>query len=293
MRPHRFIRSHSLGAASSIARLGRFGGVPLAATIPLLLLPLTAACSNGESKTASNSPTPAALLDESFDVAKVVRVVDGVTIAVEVDGRVLTVRYLGLELPVEQQGSDGPTLEERALEFNRFLVQGRQIDVEEGPVRMDAEGRLLLYVYVDGEMVNKTLLTNGYAAQAKFPAEFEHRRSFALAEEGAKREQRGYWEPPPASRPESGNLSPSPTPAFGGGTLPSLPGQSGPKIICDYSGTVDPVIKGNVEAVTGDLVYYAPDSLFYSTTEVNEDDGDRFFCTETDAVSAGFKKSKH
>ena len=54
-----------------------------------------------------------------------------------------------------------------------------------------------------------------------------------------------------------------------------------------------PVIKGNVESQTGDRLFHVPGDLLYSTTVVSEADGDTWFCTEEQAVTTGWTKSKH
>jgi hypothetical protein len=77
-------------------------------------------------------------------------------------------------------------------------------------------------------------------------------------------------------------------PPFGGGTLPS----TGVGTACDYSGTSQPVIKGNVDERNGELAYHVPGGLFYESTSVDEAQGDRWFCLEMEAVASGFKRSK-
>ena len=253
---------------------------------------LTAACAT-EPPPPSVSPTQVVPppVEKALTIGRVVSVVGGATIDVEVDGQVLRVQYLGIEVPdAEPPGTNGQPLRERALEFNRFLVDGRTVELEKGAVEANALGHLLRYVYVDGEMVNMALLTNGYAAVASFPPDFRHRTSFAMAEESAKREQRGYWSPAPEAGKEDGSATPASSEPFSGGTLPSPPGLA---TSCDHSTTGAPAIKGNVDSQTGERVYHVPGGIFYSTTEVSAADGDRWFCTEEEAVAAGWTKSKH
>ena len=105
-----------------------------------------------------------------FTAARVVRVIDSITIDVEIDGQVFRVRYLGVQVsdtPV--LGADGASISERALQFNRFHLQSGLVELERDIMDTDTSDRLLRYVYVNGEMVNKALLTNGYATVASFP----------------------------------------------------------------------------------------------------------------------------
>ena len=53
------------------------------------------------------------------------------------------------------------------------------------------------------------------------------------------------------------------------------------------------VIKGNIDTDTDEKVYHVPGGFFYRTTVVQKENGDRWFCTEQEALAAGWKKSKH
>ena len=267
----------------------------MAAALAILVLIATACTIDEPPMSGSRTPGTVAADDERFAKATVVNVVDGVTIDVERDGQMFRVRYLGIEVPgTDAPGPDGVSLGKRARDFNVHLVMSQTVELEKGMVDTDSFGHLIRYVYVDGEMVNKALLTNGYATVAGFPADFKHKTSFALAEEGAKNERRGLWTSP---SPVTGQATLSPTPAvvqpFSGGTLPVPPSMRNKTAICDYSGTVQPVIKGNIDRRTGEHIYHVPGSFFYSKTEVSESDGDRWFCTEEEASAAGWKRAKH
>ena len=57
---------------------------------------------------------------------------------------------------------------------------------------------------------------------------------------------------------------------------------------CDFSGTSEPVIKGNIGS-SGDKIYHTPESPFYSRTVIDEAAGERFFCSEEEALEAGWR----
>ena len=268
----------------------------LLVVLGVLLPSLITACSfQEESPSPSPTPKPTPTENATFTTATVKRVVDGVTIDVVAGGKKLRVRYLGVEIPVNG-GTDGEegNLAERALEFNTFLVDGRTVELENDVVETDLAGLELRYVYVNGEMVNEVLLTNGYATVTSFPPDFAYKNSFLVAEESAKRDQRGFWK---RSSSPLGQEMPTPVPttvpAFPGGTLPLPPGAQQGGAVCDYSDTGEPVIKGNVESRTGELIYHVPGGFFYATTKVEESEGDRWFCTEDEAIAAGWKRSVH
>ena len=263
--------------------------------IPLLI---AGACLSAMLVSCS-SPAPAATPDPPQDnlpveeqavvQARVVRVVDGATIDVDVDGEIVRVGYLGVEIAdVEQVKGDTVSVAERAMEFNRFLVEGKMVRLERGGPDLDSAGRRLRYVYAQGEMVNMALLTNGYAIVAASPPNFLHKTDFVVAETAAKEDKRGAWK---SHRP-----GPQPTPTTGpftGGTLPMPSSVRRDTVVCDFSGTSLPAIKGNVDQRTKERVYHVPGGLFYATTEVRAEDGDRLFCTEQDAVEAGWSKAAH
>ena len=97
--------------------------------------------------------------------------------------------------------------------------------------------------------------------------------------------------PPEPSTPEPSSPEPS--------TLePSTPEPSTPEVqtptstrICDYSATADPVIKGNVGFDSGERIYHVPGGEFYEEAVINPSYGERWFCTEADAIAAGWRRS--
>ena len=49
-------------------------------------------------------------------------------------------------------------------------------------------------------------------------------------------------------------------------------------------------VKGNI-TLTGERVYHLPYQAFYTATIINPSRGEALFCTEQDAIKAGFRKS--
>ncbi|RWD31169.1 MAG: thermonuclease family protein [Mesorhizobium sp.] len=50
-------------------------------------------------------------------------------------------------------------------------------------------------------------------------------------------------------------------------------------------------IKGNISA-DGERIYHAPGQKYYSVTIINQAKGERWFCSEAEAVAAGWRRSK-
>ena len=51
-------------------------------------------------------------------------------------------------------------------------------------------------------------------------------------------------------------------------------------------------IKGNKSFVTGEKIYHMPGGEFYDRTVINKAKGERWFCTEDEAMANGWRKSK-
>ncbi len=94
----------------------------------------------------------------------VLRIVDGDTIEVDLDGRTEDVRYIGIDTPESvKPGSPVECFGKEAAEANRALVEGRRVRLEFDRELRDRFGRLLAYVYAGGELVNATLIEQGFA----------------------------------------------------------------------------------------------------------------------------------
>lgn len=257
---------------------------------------LGVACSS-RAQAPSSTPSQAAPVPspEGLVAAPVVEVLDGATIDVQAGGRVLRVRYLGVEIPDGSAFHDARRyIAEEALRFNRFMVEGRTVELQRDALDADGAGRLLRYVYVNGQMVNTALLTNGYAGVATTPESFTYKSEFLAAQELAKADGRGMWvslTPASGTAPRAGDGTPSLPPTIFG-TLPAPRGGASAQV-CDYSGSGTAVIKGNVDPKTGQRAYHVPGGVFYATTVIEASQGDRWFCTEFEAIAAGWTKSAH
>jgi len=51
------------------------------------------------------------------------------------------------------------------------------------------------------------------------------------------------------------------------------------------------VIKGNISS-SGERIYHVPGGQYYDRTIIDEAAGERWFCTEAEAVAAGWRKAK-
>ena len=157
-------------------------------------------------------------------------------------------------------------------EYNAGLVLGKTVALEKDVSETDQFGRLLRYVWLDGEMVNATLVRDGYAQASSYPPDVKYQALLSTLQAEARDAGRGLW-----------GAACEPTP-----TATAAPAVAG---ACDYSATVEPVIKGNISA-SGEKIYHVPGGAFFDKTVVDTAKGERWFCTEAEAIAAGWRKSK-
>jgi micrococcal nuclease len=127
----------------------------------------------------------------------VAHVVDGDTIDVELNGRTVRVRYIGVNTPetthpTKGQEPCGP----EAAEANRTLVEGQTVRLELDVQQRDRYQRLLAYVYVSDVMVNAELVRQGYAQMATYPPNVRYADHFRQLQQDARAAGAGCWKVP-------------------------------------------------------------------------------------------------
>ena len=126
--------------------------------------------------------------------ARVVRVIDGDTIEVEIGGSTEDVRYIGVDTPeTVKPGTPVQCFGPQASEHNHELVEGQAVRLRFDAERRDVYGRLLAYVHVRDLFVNAALLRRGYATTLTIPPNDSQAARFARIEQAAARDGRGLW----------------------------------------------------------------------------------------------------
>lgn len=199
-------------------------------------------------------------------------VIDGDTIGI--DGN-MKVRLIGIDAPE----SNECYYEESRDELVR-LVQGKYVRLEKDIDSVDGLGRLLRYVYLPGEdleeddiFVNEHLLRQGYAQTFSQAPNKQYNMLFVKAREEALIQRRGLWSDE-----------------------------------CDYleefeqeneltreinEPPSDPncLIKGNISSRGAGKLYFPPGCSSYNQIKIDTSKGEGYFCTEEEAMAAGFEKS--
>ena len=166
-----------------------------------VLMLLAAACRGGRQASpppgAVGTGTAAAITATPrgpAETARVLRIVDGDTILVLLDGREERVRYIGVDTP-ETVAPDRPVecFGTEASAANARLVEGQTVRLERDVSERDRFGRLLRYVYAGDVFVNAELVRAGFATAVTFPPDVRETARLRQLERDARAAKRGLW----------------------------------------------------------------------------------------------------
>jgi micrococcal nuclease len=217
--------------------------------------------------------------------SNVVRVIDGDTLKITLNGREETVRLLLIDTPetvhpnkpVEPFGKDASNFTKNTL------PQNSKIQVELGISERDKYGRLLAYVYKNGKMINEQLLEKGLARVAYiYPPNTKHIDEFRVIQSRAQKQAIGIWsiENYATDRGFNDNVTKQSSNHKQNITSSSKTANN------IYSNQqCKKVIKGNITS-TGKKIYHVPGGQYYQITKPEQT-----FCTEEEAQKAGYRNS--
>ncbi len=199
------------------------------------------------------SPTETPVLSAASESFKVTRVVDGDTIEIEGGEKI---RYIGIDTP-ETVDPRKPVqcFGIEASKKNKELVEGKIVRLEKDITDRDKYSRLLRYVWVDDLFINLELVKQGFASSYSYPPDIKYQKEFLAAETEAREAERGLW-----------------------------------KACVQEAPTSDCDIKGNI-STAGEKIYHLPGCGSYAKTQIDEQRGERWFCSEKEAQGAGWRKA--
>lgn len=201
--------------------------------------------------------------------SKVIRVIDGDTVELEFGQKV---RYIGIDTPETVHPTKSiECFGREASNKNKELVEGKNVILEKDISETDVYGRLLRYVYIEGIFVNDYLVRQGFASSSSYPPDVKFQEQFHQAEIEARQNSQGLW-----------------TACSGGVNQQSAPSNQQASVEQDVNGCA---IKGNISS-TGEKIYHTPGQYYYNKTQIDKTKGEKWFCSEDDAQSAGWRKSK-
>lgn len=144
---------------------------------------------------AIGSKTPITAISET----RVVRIVDGDTIVVLINGVQEKIRLIGVDTPeiFDARGS-AQCFGEEASEFTKSLLKNQAVRLEADATQDDRDkyGRLLRYVFLsDGTFVNGEIITQGYGHEYTYRRPYKYQTEFKTAELNAREAKKGLWAP--------------------------------------------------------------------------------------------------
>lgn len=115
---------------------------------------------------------------------------------VDINGKTETVRLLLVDTP-ESVHPDIPDPQPFAIEASDFakeVLSHQEVELEIDVSERDKYGRLLCYLYIDGQMFNETLLEKGYARVAYvYPPNTKYVDQFREIQDEARDQGVGIW----------------------------------------------------------------------------------------------------
>jgi len=211
---------------------------------------------------AESKPKPG-----SVNMVPVTRVIDGDTIEVDYRGSTADIRLIGIDTPETVHPSVsvecfGPA----ASRFTTASLTGETVRLEFDVERRDHYGRLLAYIWDDGELFNSTLVRRGFATVSTYPPNVRYVERFSAAQDQAQSAGRGLWE---------GCSVPVPDSSAGTGTV------GDPSGACDgYSPCLPPASDYDCAGGSGDGPEYAQGPIEVTGSDPYELDseGDGIAC---------------
>lgn len=144
------------------------------------------------------SPTPKAYKTATVSaLLTVVKVVDGDTIHVVLDGKKQAIRMIGMDTPeVVDPRKPVQCFGKEASNRAKELLTEKMVKLENDPTQGDKDkyGRLLRYIFLeDGTNFNKKMIEEGYAHEYTYNLPYKYRDEFKQAERDARLAKRGLW----------------------------------------------------------------------------------------------------
>jgi micrococcal nuclease len=214
---------------------------------------------------------------ETFDdqpLYKVVKVVDGDTVDVSIEGKVERLRLIGINTPetVDPRKPVECFGREASLRASQ-LLSGKKVFLESDPSQgeRDKYGRLLRYAYLEsGASFNLTMIHEGYAYEYTYDGPYKYQKEFKAAQSFAEENNLGLWGENCGSRASTDSSD-----SFKPQTIASPDA-------CN--------IKGNI-STKKEKIYHLPHCASYDKTVIDEATGEKWFCSEQEAENAGWRKA--
>ncbi len=137
------------------------------------------------------------LSENSKTTARIIRVVDGDTVSVEIEGKNETIRIIGINTPetvdprkpVECFGQEASARAQALLDNQTVTLEA---DATQG--ERDKYDRLLRYVFLsNGSDFGKRMISDGYAYEYTYSTPYKYQQDYKTSQSEAENAKRGLW----------------------------------------------------------------------------------------------------
>lgn len=140
----------------------------------------------------TSTPTP-----KPKNEIKLIRVIDGDTIEVNINGINEKVRFIGVDTP-EMNDNRAPIrcFAQEAKNFTERFLRQFNFTLESDPTQSnrDKYNRLLRYVILeDGSNLSKIIIENGYGYEYTYQIPYKYQKEFKEAQKQAEKNELGLW----------------------------------------------------------------------------------------------------
>lgn len=246
----------------------------------------------------AEAPDPAVIPAATSTLVPVVGIIDGDTIKVRIGGATERVRVIGIDTP---ELAGGECYAQQAASKMQSLAQSRSVSLESDPTQADRDryDRLLRHVFLDdGRSAAEVLIAGGFGREYTYAADYRYQDSYRAAEARARSAGSGLWgsgcDTQPVSSQERSTVDRSSGESSGdkrsGGS--SATKDAPARVVAEppaSSGSCD--IKGNISS-KGEKIYHVPGGRSYNATKISQSKGERWFCSTSEAESAGWRAAR-
>ncbi|MDD2225372.1 MAG: thermonuclease family protein [Candidatus Shapirobacteria bacterium] len=131
------------------------------------------------------------IVKQEQELVEVVKVIDGDTVIVKINGKEESIRLVGIDTPEKNE-----CFEKEATKRAKELMENKKIKLEADSSQdnKDKYDRLLRYVYLeDGTLVNKKLVEEGFGMEYTYKIDYKFQTEFKKVEKMAKEKKIGMW----------------------------------------------------------------------------------------------------
>lgn len=129
-------------------------------------------------------------VNQSSQTIKIIRVIDGDTVVTQNNQKV---RLIGIDTPEVTINNPKKCLGDIATIKTKELLEGKYVILEKDISETDKYGRLLRYIWLDNQLINKTLVQEGYAQVDTVKPDIKYKQTFIDAQNQAKSQDLGLW----------------------------------------------------------------------------------------------------